>query len=213
MLAAVWIQFMNHDWLTHGRNMDENPYRVDAGDGTEKIVERTKENPNSPSQYKSEFGGKVTINEVTHWWDGSQIYGSSQNDQNQVRSFSRGKMRTAMVNGREILPKDNRLNVADNKQNQGYEVTGFRDNWWVGLSMLHSLFVKEHNAIADMLLKKHARYDGKNKKWVWKNGKDVKSFDEKELDEQIFQTARLIKPSWRRFTRLNGHRQFCRTTF
>ena len=71
-------------------------------------------------------------------------------------------MTTAIVNGREILPKNSLLNVAMNKQNQGYEATGFKDNWWVGLSMLHTLFVKEHNSIADMLMKKNAKFDQKS---------------------------------------------------
>ena len=33
----------------------------------------------------------------------------------------------------------------------GVELTGFADNWWIGLSMLHALFVNEHNAICDKL--------------------------------------------------------------
>ena len=32
------------------------------------------------------------INEVTHWWDGSQIYGSDQDTQNRLRSGDMGKM-------------------------------------------------------------------------------------------------------------------------
>ncbi len=191
MLAASWIQFMNHDWLTHGRNMDQNPYKISVDGGPDRTVERTKENPLNPNQYKSEFG-KTSLNEVTHWWDGSQIYGSNQEEQNQVRAFSRGRMRTSIVNGREILAENTQLDIADNKQNKGYEITGFRDNWWVGLSMLHTLFVKEHNAIADMLLKKHVSFDKKTQKFTWTNGHDVKFFNEKELDEQIFNTARLI---------------------
>lgn len=190
MLAASWIQFMNHDWLTHGPNMEGSPHVVKTAHG-ETTVDKTKENPTSPHQYKHEFG-KVTLNDATHWWDGSQIYGSNQAEQNNVRSFSRGKMRTAVVNGRELLPKDETLNVTNNRQSQGYEVTGFKDNWWVGLSMLHTLFVKEHNAIADMLMKKHVTYNANTKKFTWKNGKDVRVLDEAGLDQLIFQTARLI---------------------
>ena len=205
MLAASWIQFMNHDWLTHGKNEEKNPYRVDAGDGTDIEIERTRRNDIDKSQYNKKFG-KVTLNEVTHWWDGSQIYGSNQNEQNAVRSFSKGKMTTVLINGKELLPKNPNLNVAHNKLNQGYEVTGFRDNWWVGLSMLHTLFVKEHNSISEMLYKKHVRFDDKTKKFVWnqtgfkdkltnylnKEDKNIIYFTEKELDEHIFQTARLI---------------------
>lgn len=184
MLAASWIQFMNHDWLSHGKNLETNPYEVR---GTSERVERT--DTDSGRDYKKDFG-KVSLNRVTHWWDGSQIYGSNQEEQNAVRSFNKGKMSTVMVNGRELLPKGP-LNIGYNKQNQGYEVTGFRDNWWVGLSMLHHLFVLEHNAIAEMLHKKYVTVDPKSGKFVWrKNTK--KLLTEKELDEEIFQSARLI---------------------
>lgn len=33
----------------------------------------------------------------------------------------------------------------------GDEVTGMRQNWWLGLSLLHTLFVRNHNRIADLL--------------------------------------------------------------
>ncbi|MFP5386178.1 MAG: peroxidase family protein [Bacteriovoracia bacterium] len=205
MLAASWIQFMNHDWLTHGKNAERNPHRVSGPEGQDIEVERTKPNPTDDSQYKSQFG-KVSLNEVTHWWDASQIYGSTQAEQNEVRSFSKGKLTTVMVNGRELLPKNHKLNVAHNKQNQGLEVTGFRDNMWVGLSMLHHLFVKEHNSIAEMLYKKHVKFDETKGHYIWnqngffgrvrnavtRNDKNIKYFNERELDEHIFQTARLI---------------------
>lgn len=191
MLAAVWIQFMNHDWLTHGRNEERNPFKVKAASGAEKLVERTKENPLPRSQYHPKFG-QTNSNDVTHWWDASQIYGSDQEAQNKLRAFARGRMKTEKINGREVLPRDTQFEIATNVQNQGYEMTGFRDNWWMGLSMLHTLFVKEHNAIAAELWAKHVRLDPKTKKYVWKNGKDVRLMDEKEIDEQVFQTARLI---------------------
>ena len=203
MLAASWIQFMNHDWLTHGKNAEGNPHKVPTPEGDIE-VERTKPNAKD-SRYKDEFG-KVSLNEVTHWWDGSQVYGSNQVEQNKVREFSKGRMRTVKVNGRELVPADSEFNVRMNKQNQGKEIVGLRDNMWVGLSMLHHLFVLEHNAIADMLIKKHVKYDEDKKVYVWnQNGwlkntlnritrkaKGVREYNEKELDEHVFQVARLI---------------------
>jgi hypothetical protein len=50
------------------------------------------------------------------------------------------------------------------------EHTPFTNNWWVGLSMLHHLFVREHNAICDFLKSKHADW----------------------ADDELFDKARLI---------------------
>jgi len=96
-------------------------------------------------------------NEVTHWWDGSQIYGSDQATADRLRAHEGGRM---LLDGDGLLPKGER----------GYADTGFRENFWVGLELLHTVFAKEHNAIADMLA---AHYPD------WS-------------DERLFDTARMI---------------------
>ena len=52
----------------------------------------------------------------------------------------------------------------------GREITGFTENGWVGLSLLHALFALEHNAICDKLKKHNPLWD----------------------DERLFQQARLV---------------------
>ena len=40
---------------------------------------------------------------------------------------------------------------------------GFNNNWWVGLSLMHNIFTREHNAICDML-KKYPGHDWDDQK-------------------------------------------------
>lgn len=40
---------------------------------------------------------------------------------------------------------------------KGMEKTGFSRNWWLGLNLLHNIFVKEHNAIASELKKNYPK--------------------------------------------------------
>ena len=47
-------------------------------------------------------------NDVTHWWDGSQIYGSDTVTNTKLREFNHGKLKVA-DNG--WLPKDRRTNI------------------------------------------------------------------------------------------------------
>ena len=91
-------------------------------------VQRTR---SDPSRLDSESANPATYQNVnTHWWDGSQLYGSSLEKNNEIRSFVDGKLK--LENG--ALPTDS----------SGVSVTGFNNNWWVGLSMLHQAFTLEH---------------------------------------------------------------------
>ena len=52
----------------------------------------------------------------------------------------------------------------------GVHFSGFTDNWWIGLAMLHTLFTLEHNHVCDLLAHEHPDW----------------------TDEQLFTKARLI---------------------
>jgi hypothetical protein len=60
--------------------------------------------------------------------------------------------------------------LPDDPTHPGVDFTGFNDNWWIGLSLLHNLFAREHNAICSALKLRYPTWD----------------------DEELFQRARLI---------------------
>ncbi len=163
MLAAAWIQFQNHDWVSHIEPSGRDCYSIDidSDDPIRLKFNQSKlfvgKTPSDPTLTKDSPYQHSYINEVTHWWDGSQIYGSNEKACMRIRSF---------VDGKLILNKDGHLPV----DSSGQEITGYHRNWWVGLSLFHTLFTLEHNAICDEL-KKH------NSTWS---------------DELLYHTARLI---------------------
>ena len=158
LLAASWIQFQNHDWITHGE-MDGRPgvklheIPFDDDDPARKKFWQSKmfvaKTQADPTRMEGKEETPVTfINEVTHWWDGSQIYGSDQKTLDNLRSGTDGKLR---LNDDYTLPLDKK----------GMEETGMVRNWWVGLAMLHNVFAREHNAICDHLKKHYPDWDDK----------------------------------------------------
>lgn len=78
------------------------------------------------------------MNQVTHWWDASQLYGSTEEQQAAVRVPTTGKLR---------LDENNEMDYSRNN----IPITGFSSNWWAGLHMMHTLFVREHNWVVDQL--------------------------------------------------------------
>jgi len=163
LTAAAWIQFMNHDWVSYGDPSRTKFYRIPLDEDdpvrqrlhlTEMLVGAT---PSDPSLSRG-APTQTHINEVTSWWDGSQLYGSDAETQHALRSHVGGKLVMDPVTGNLPVEPD------------GVERTGFRRNWWLGLSMLHTLFAKEHNAICDRLRASYPEWS----------------------DDRLFDTARLI---------------------
>jgi hypothetical protein len=164
LTAASWIQFQTHDWFSHGDSQPpdqpNNHYEIPIEPGDDypeqyrpMRVRKTLEDP-------TRHGNKTPptfINKVTHWWDASHIYGSDQKTIDSLRS---------QVDGKMIIGEDDFLPL----NSDGIDQVGFPGTWWVGLSMLHTLFVKEHNAICDRLKQEYPE---------WK-------------DDDLFDHARLI---------------------
>jgi len=162
-IAAAWIQFMIHDWVDHGPNAVDNPIQVPlpAGDplGSGTLsVQRTQPDP---SRSGADAGKPLTYrNYNTHWWDGSQLYGSSKETNDKVRAFVDGELK---INPDNSLPTE---------LLSGKPITGFSENWWLGLSMLHQLFTLEHNAIATALKQKYPERDDQ---WLYDHARLVNS--------------------------------------
>jgi hypothetical protein len=154
VLAQAWIQFENHNWFFHGRGDEDDVLEVPIEDHDDwpehpMRVRRTTQVPAHPSTRSNGDGKAIDYgNTETHWWDGSQIYGSSKKRQDQLRTFEDGKLKI-QPNGR--LPED--------PNQHGIDLTGFNENWWFGLSCLHTLFTKEHNAICDVLKRENPHWD------------------------------------------------------
>ncbi|TMC40384.1 MAG: heme peroxidase, partial [Chloroflexi bacterium] len=142
LLAAAWLQFMVHDWLSHGQNDKENWWDipVDKDDPWPSRTMRILRTRRDPTRPPGDSGAPSFINTETHWWDASQLYGSDPKTAAKVRSRRDGKL-TLGSDG--LLPLD---------QETGVQITGVSGNWWVGLELMHTLFTLEHNAICDRLL-------------------------------------------------------------
>jgi hypothetical protein len=143
LLAAAWIQFQTHDWFSHGDNQPDNKFEleIDPNDPlwarhSPMEIKKTLDDPTHTGDLKKP---PTFINHVTHWWDGSQIYGSDEATVNKLRSHVDGKM---LIGEDGLLP----LNPET-----GFDDVGFAGAWWLGLGLLHNLFIKEHNYICDRL--------------------------------------------------------------
>ncbi len=169
LLAAAWIQFQVHDWFGHIREDlgSGNDLKVrqdgDWADPNGLTIPKTKRDPDILTDLDEKF--PAYQNEDPQWWDGSQVYGETVEETNKLRTDPSTKRRCPSghlyIDEDGFLPKD---------ETTGATLSGFTENWWLGLEILHTLFAKEHNAICDYL-----------------------KANEKELsDEDLFEKSRLI---------------------
>jgi hypothetical protein len=142
LLAAAWIQFMVHDWVSHGIAPNPvDPWEIPVSDEDPwpqhpMRIMRVHRDPTRPPDPNS--SPPTHANYDTHWWDVSQIYGSDREMEAAVRSGDGGKL-TIGADGRMAFPADQRYNLS------------LQQGWWLGLELMSTLFTLEHNAICDRL--------------------------------------------------------------
>jgi hypothetical protein len=171
LFLAAWLQFMVHDWLSHGINDTQSPplrFPVPEDDDWPKpemtILRTCPDHQRGP---RDEGRPPTYRNIVTHWWDGSQIYGSDLRMQCCVRSSPTKEL---LPDGKLYLDETGHLPVdpeaADHDPLQ--ELAAVNGNWWIGLSAMHTLFTREHNAIVDRL---KIDYPDKDGEWLFQKAR------------------------------------------
>jgi len=162
-----WGQFVDHDIdLTDGADPPEPAnIAVPAGDlffdpddtGTQVI-------PFNRSVYDSSSGTSANnprqqINEITAWLDASNVYGSDEERASALRTNDgTGKLKTSAGN----LPPFNTAGLpnAGGPSDTLFLAGDVRANEQVGLTAMHTLFVREHNRIANRLAREHPDWEG-----------------------------------------------------
>jgi len=189
VLAAFWIQFMTHDWFSHLEEGHNRPEMMPVGCAgtpdkplTQEEIAKLGCRPDDrmDKAYIAEdkdpapftFQGKehlpraykTTRNNVTAWWDASQLYGYDQTSRKRVKRdpADPAKLLLTPVGQRpgagEKLGYLPVLQPGDpmNPQWVGQEATAFPDNWSIGTSFYHNLFAREHNLFVDAFRKQAA---------------------------------------------------------
>jgi tetratricopeptide (TPR) repeat protein len=170
------IQAQAHDWMSHGENLSNELWTVQLPadhpgrkQGIEYMrVPKTQPDPNPTN------GWLTFVNENTHWWDASQVYGSDQATCDRLRTGSDdtllpcGKLYLEDARGNPDLEHGFfRVNPRS-----GIVETGFTRNIWVGLAAEYLLLARHHNWVCEQLRRRYP-----DKRWT---------------SDQLYGMARLI---------------------
>ena len=77
-------------------------------------------------------------NDDPQWWDASQVYGEREEETRDLRT---SRVTAQLCPGGKLYVDDDGFLPHDPKTKN--TVSGFTDNWWLGLEILHTLFAKD----------------------------------------------------------------------
>jgi heme peroxidase len=219
VLAAFWIQFMTHDWFSHLEEGHNQPSWMAVGCQKQLVdnVEQPLSEANikqlgcrpgdridrayvaedtEPSTFTHEGQAylvrapKTMRNNVTAWWDASQLYGYDDISRKRVKRDGRDSAKLLLEPGKDggYLPVFT-VNDSINPEWSGQEATAFPDNWSIGLSFYHNLFAREHNAFVDAFRKQ----PGDDDSGLRNPAKPDEVIRYKDVtDDELFEIARLV---------------------
>ncbi len=208
VLAAFWIQFMTHDWFSHMDEGRNKPGLVSAGcdeeaqalgcrpdDQREAALFAEESAPGSFKHAGKEYlkrAHKTTSNTVTAWWDASQIYGYDSISVKRALRDSVDAAKLLQPEGYLPLFSECTPKCSVQPQWQGQEAAAFPDNWNIGLSFYHNVFIREHNTIVDEF--RRLQKETPDRDSGLRNPSDPQTVITyaQASDEEIFNVARLV---------------------
>ncbi|XP_047106003.1 peroxidase-like [Schistocerca piceifrons] len=184
LLVMQWGQFLDHD-LTHTpinfgqsgtgitccengdiiapskRHPDCFPILIPNNDRTfSRFGERCMEFVRSLPAPRPEcnFGPREQMNQITGYLDGSNIYGSSDDAQRELREFRGGRLRIQNFRGKAMLPENRDECTDDFDQLACFKAGDSRVNEQIDLAVVHTLWMREHNRVARELAALNPRW-------------------------------------------------------
>jgi len=132
-------------------------------------------------QQSCTFGYGEQMNQITHFHDGSNVYGSDEEDAKALREFRDGLMKSyTKTHSKGLLPQENgqlegeECQIDENKRNRldqkCFKAGDSRSNEQPGLTAYHIVWLREHNRLA----------------------KELKYLNPHWKDEKLYQQARQI---------------------
>ncbi|XP_076323088.1 salivary peroxidase/catechol oxidase-like isoform X2 [Tachypleus tridentatus] len=102
------------------------------------------------------FGPREQLNQLTAFIDASNVYGSTEEEEKDLRSFQNGLLRVSKLGNTDLLPKETNENAECERSQASPNFLCFkagdeRVNEQVDLAVLHTVFMREHNRIARLL--------------------------------------------------------------
>lgn len=146
----LWGQFLDHDITLVETDSSQpaniavpqgDPYFDPDGTGTATIPF------NRSNSVVDANGQSQQVNSITAFIDGSNIYGSDAATADSLRSHTGGQL---IMSESDLMPED---------ANGQYMSGDIRANENPGLTSMHTLWVREHNRIADELATQHPGWD------------------------------------------------------
>jgi len=165
--AYVWGQFIDHDLDLTTNAKPSEPFNVEVPQGDEHFDQLNAGGQVIRLNRSVYLGGSLVaspreqLNEITSYLDGSMIYGSDDARAAALRSFVGGHLLTSdgdllpfntegltNANDAHRFPDDELFVAGDVRANENIELTA-----------LHTLFLREHNRLADEIAADHPSWD------------------------------------------------------
>ena len=165
-----WGQFIDHDIALEEPAPTSDPFLIPVTNSND-LLHNThfpfipfRRNDPAPGTGEGTGVPREQVNKITSYIDGSNVYGSDQPRADFLRTFDGGKLKTTTAaNGEVLLPFNRAINPFPNANppvipgsspadaESLYLAGDIRVNEQLGLTAVHTMFLREHNRLADAL--------------------------------------------------------------